>query len=569
MNAPQSARFQNGTRVSAALLLLVVWPSLALEADAGTVRPRRTVFNDDGQVITEAPEEDTAAFVRAWLDREAAFVPFTTFVFLAATPDLCFYDTKVGERYGARFGDAFDKGWAPAMRRLREEDTDPLRLVAAHMKAKGLEVLAAVRMNDTHHRSLDPGNPLCPQFAVDHPEYVIQQPDGRTNETALDYSHQAVRDHRLAIMREIAEEYPVDGLELNFVRWAKHFPRNQGRDKAPIMTTYIGRIREMLDAAAEQRGRGRLTLGARVPESPHACWLAGLDVRAWVERGWVDYLVLSTWNNTDPQLPVDEFTAFTKPAGVDVLVAMGNMIGAIWDGPPVMYDRGVAMSAKHSAGYQGMLITEAEARAAAANYYAWGADGIAFWNVGIHFGGAKTAAPEQRDRIRRWTHAVVDPRRVHDGPRWYHYLPMGKGMSARKPPARNYPWYDEGRSPLGQPNGPVIAFTNDTAGKRQVLPFRMADGRDGRRLTGRLAFRVYHLPADVSLDIDINGHAIAADKVRRGAVDPRTQLVGVRFEIDLADCPPFRGDNELGLTLHTTVESDRVPYMEELEVFVE
>ena len=67
------------------------------------------------------------------------------------------------------------------------------------MRAKGKEVLAAIRMNDTHHRSLDPGNPLCPQFAIDHPQFVIKQPDSRTNETALDYSHAEVREHRLGI----------------------------------------------------------------------------------------------------------------------------------------------------------------------------------------------------------------------------------------------------------------------------------------------------------------------------------------------------------------------------------
>ena len=65
--------------------------------------------------------------------------------------------------------------------------------------------------------------------------------------------------------------------------------------------------------------------------------------------------------------------------------------------------------------------------------------------MGIHFGGQKSAAPEQRERIRRWTHAVHDPSRVDAGPRAYHYLPLGKGISARKPPQRNYPWYDEGR----------------------------------------------------------------------------------------------------------------------------
>ena len=210
-------------------------------ADAAEKRVARSVFNDDGQVLAEAPGENAAAFIKAWLDRESKAVPFTTFVYLACMPDICFYDTKVGELYGAR--NSRKSGvYIKGLLDLLNQGTDPLRLVTEHMQAKGKEVLAAVRMGDTHHVRLNKFDDLCSQFSIDHPEYVIKQPDGRTNETALDYSIAAVRDHRLGIMREIITEYPVDGLELNFVRWAKHFPRHQGREKAPIMTRYVGQI---------------------------------------------------------------------------------------------------------------------------------------------------------------------------------------------------------------------------------------------------------------------------------------------------------------------------------------
>jgi hypothetical protein len=288
------------------------------------------------------------------------------------------------------------------------------------------------------------------------------------------------------------------------------------------------------------------------------------------QPGWLDYLVISTFNNTDPQVPVEQFTRFTKAAGVETLVAMGNMIGAIWAGPPEILGRGPAMSAKHSNGYVGMLITAPEARAAAANYYAQGADGISFWNVGIHFGREKTAAPEQRERIRRWTQAVLDPEKVDDGPRLYRYLPMGKGISSRKPPARNYPWYDEGHSPLGHPNSPILEFSEGTAGKRLSFPFTMADGRDGGKLSGRLRFWVYWLDEQDQLSIDINGRPVAAAKVKRSpAGEFRGGLPGQRFEIPLSDCPHFCGHNELGLTLEASPQRAVAPYMEELEILVE
>lgn len=559
-------------RIAGVLITTMLLASGVLGAEK---REPRIVFNDDARMLMEAPQEETSKFVREWLDKEAEAVPFSTFVFLAATPDICTFDSQAGETYGVRFGPNYSSGWAAGIRGLRAEGTDVLRVVTDHMRGKGKEVLAAIRMNDTHHRKIDHGQPLCPQFAIDNPQFVIKQPDQRTNETALDYSYPEVREHRLAIMREIVEDYDVDGLELNFVRWAKHFPRDKSRDNAPIMTEFVGQVREMLDTAAEKRSRSRLTLGVRVPESVDVCWLAGVDIEEWVQRGWIDFVVIATWNNTDPQIRVDEFARFTKPAGVDAIVLMGNMIGNVHGGPPSILDRPIAMSGKQKTGsYVAMLITESEARAAAANYYTWGADSISFWNVGIHFGKEDSAAPEQQARMARWTTAVRSRESVFAGPRTYRYLPMGKGMSSRKPPVRSYPWYDEGRSPLGHVNSPVLTFDDKHLGKRLAFPFRMADGRNGEALNGRLTFWVYRLGEKQQLSVDVNGQLVdQADIDLFPTGKRRGGLPGQRFEIALADCPPFRGDNELGLTLKATGGESQsggaYPYMEELEIVVE
>ena len=308
-----------------------------------------------------------------------------------------------------------------------------------------------------------------------------------------------------------------------------------------------------------------------MPESIQACWKAGVDLETWVKQGWIDYVVLSTWNNTDPQLPVGEFTRFTQPAGVDTIVVMGNMMGCIDDGPPTILDRPIAMSSKHTKkSYQAMLLTAAEARAAAANYYAAGASSISFWNVGIHFGGESTAAPLQRQRIARWTQAVITPERVRQGPRTYRYLPMGKGISSRKPPSRNYPWYDEGFSPLGHRNGPIVTFPAKLANQRQVFPFFMADGRSGEQLHGKMTLWIYHLSQKDKILIDVNGQALDTQAIQRFPTGTRRGgLPGQRLEISLADCPAFRGQNQLGMRLvHHAGPPERTPYMEELEITV-
>lgn len=528
-------------------------------------RTHRIIYNDDAQGLYEAPVERTEQFLRDFLRREIAMAPITTFCFLAATPDVCTYQTQVGEVCGARFDEP--KHWGRAIRALQQRGTDVLRIVISELRPRGLEILAAVRMNDTHHRSLDPKKPLCPQFAIDHPEYVIRQPDGRKNETALDYSYPEVREHRFAILRELATEYDLDGLELNFCRWAKHFPRHQGREKAHIMTEFIGRVRAMLDDVAKQRGRKRLTLGVRVPETIRACWMAGVDVRTWVRKGWVDYVVLATWNETDPQIDPAPFAEFTKPAGCDLLVIMGNMMGGTWRGKPTISGRGVAQFRDN---YSGMLLSVPEARGCAANYYARGADGIAFWNISCNMGAkGKFSSAEQRERMRAWMNAVVDPRKVRAGPRRYHFLPLYKGVGKLRPPLRNYPWYGEGCSPLGVAKTQILTFPDERLGQRQTYRFFVADGRDGRPVKGTLGFRVFQLTADDLMIVDVNGEVLPKDKVKRTALDEKeVGLPGASFEIALEECPRLRGENELGLALQNEVGKRPVPYMEELDVLV-
>ena len=70
--------------------------SLAVSAIGAEEPQRLIVFNDDAQVLGEAPETGTSAFVKAWLDRESQAVPHTVFVFLAATPDICTFDSEAG-----------------------------------------------------------------------------------------------------------------------------------------------------------------------------------------------------------------------------------------------------------------------------------------------------------------------------------------------------------------------------------------------------------------------------------------------------------------------------------------
>lgn len=539
----------------------------------------RTVYTADTQSLMEAPAIGTADFVRAWVQRETAKVPITTYVQDAALPDMCMYDSKVGEVFGDRFGNDLarlktptDRNQALAIRALRQEGTDVLRIVAQTLRPRGIEVLAGVRMSDTHHGQIAFDVPLCPRFTIDHPEWVIRQPDGRGNETAMDYSIPGVREHRLAILRELAARPELDGLELNFIRWGKHFPRDQGAAKAPVMTEFVGRVRALLDMAASSRGAKRPVLGVRVPEGLRECWLAGVDIEAWVRNGWIDYVVASPYNESTPQLAVDEFRRVTQ-GRTQLLVSMGDMIGGVSSEPPRITGRGLA---QFKESYAGLLMTPAEARAMAGNFYAWGADGIAFWNVGtkMGLGGGKLGlspaqARAQQERIWSWMNAALDRQGIEREERHYHFLPLHKWATIPAPPIRNYAWYGQGQSPLGTLTTQILQFPTSETGIRKAYRFRMADGRDGRGVTALVRFKIFHLDAADAIEVDLNGRPMGAADVRRSMLDATALgLPGVQFELALTNWPYFQGDNVLGLIVHHRTNRAAVPYLEELEVIV-
>ena len=530
-------------------------------------------YNDDGSSMGSDAFESPVESHREWVDRVLDHIDVDVYTLSLALPDIVFYPSAAGETLGQRFARVEDiesehlRAWSRCVRALDALGTDPIAVVGEHVRARGAAFFAEIRVSDTHHMSADLSYPLCPQFSMDHPEWRIQRndtlPDG-VEEMAMDYSFPEVRAHRLAIVRELAARPEIDGFELNFIRWGKNFIREEAFDKAHVMTEFIGQIRQILDDAAAARGSARLPLAMRVPSTVAECLAGGLDPAAWLANGCMDYLIVSDFNYSDPQLPVEEFATITAGTECKLLAQMGDMIGGTWQGKPSMKDRerGLAIFADH---YHGLLNTDAEARATACNAYAWGADGISFWNICVNMGDVGSwCGPDHRARMLGWMNAVRDMKTALQGPRHYHYMPLYKWLNT---PLRNYAVNRQYHSPLGGQHCRILTFDSAQNGTRQVYPFRMADGRNGEALTGTLRFPIFNLALDDDITIDINGEPVENSCVRRHG-RPSTDPPVTIFVLALADCPAFRGHNELGLTVSRVEGDGESPYMEELELIV-
>ena len=256
-----------------------------------------------------------------------------------------------------------------ALRLLRELGTDPLAITIEECRKAGVLIAAAYRMNAEdwymhNYRLSDLGR--------EHPEYRIPKTELEERIDHEDDNHGAdleftgaldpavpeVYEHRVAMFREVAERYDIDGIEFDWRRWT-HMISDPHRNH-PILTRMVRDTRKMLDETAKKKGRNHLLLGVRVgpmlegeyvPEEfpggasyPESWWAKtprelrekefpdavcpypdkscrdlGLDVETWIAEGLVDYVCPALFWPRWPGLPrTSEFAALAKGTKVGV-----------------------------------------------------------------------------------------------------------------------------------------------------------------------------------------------------------------------------------------------------------
>ena len=124
----------------------------------------------------------------------------------------------------------------------------------------------------------------------EHPDWLFQKPPGVNG--YWNYAVHGVRDHVLRNLREVAEDYEFDGIELDFARGFV-FPEGQGWPNHDSITAFIREMRLMLLEIEERRGRPFL-LAARVPDSLVGCHFDGLDVETWAHQRLVDIFAMGS-----------------------------------------------------------------------------------------------------------------------------------------------------------------------------------------------------------------------------------------------------------------------------------
>lgn len=215
----------------------------------------------------------------------------------------------------------------------REPGYDPLRLAVEEAHAHGLRIEAWVNVMPGWKGRNPP--PMQAQLYHQHPEWFLHDAAGRQQPLGdfyviLNPCLPEVRRHIAAVCEEIATNYDVDGLHLDYVRYAwdttpkasQIYPRDArtlalyrratgklpdedsaawDRWRADQLSHLVGDIRRML-----HRCRPGATLTAAVWRHPHIAYKNFLqDSAGWLKRGVVDALMPMAYTKSVDQFVVD------------------------------------------------------------------------------------------------------------------------------------------------------------------------------------------------------------------------------------------------------------------------
>ncbi len=257
---------------------------------------------------------------------------------------------------------------------------DIVKIFVDRCRATQQAPFISFRLNDAHHKEFanpkpgdKPGGSIgmsVTRHYVEHPEYLFNKDAKKGAELVQNWVHEDVRNQKLALITELCENYDLDGLELDYMRFYNFFEveKTTLEQRCGIMTGFVKQVREVLDRT--QRDGKRRWLCARVPCLVKGLDALGLDLRAMVAAG-VDMVNLSASYFTTQNMELAAIRA-QLPETAALYVEMCHS---------------VANGARVVPGYDTFTFrraTQEQMQTTAHLAYARGADGVSFFNFAYY-----------------------------------------------------------------------------------------------------------------------------------------------------------------------------------------
>jgi len=332
-------------------------------------RTRRIIFNDDGDDVWNTNAATPDGFINVRLVHMRDTQADTLFYCTTQSFSFFTHHTKVGDVFLRQEGPFAHNN----MQALLDLGTDPLKLAVEFAHKNGVEAVWTLRMNDIHD-AFTPA--LWGPWKDEHPDALLGKredwdasPAGGQRRwwSGVNFYRDDVRQRTVALIEEVARNYDVDGIDLDWLRHPIHFPET--REGTPVeqrgmklITGLVRDVRQMLERVGDERGRPIL-LWTRVPLTIEHGLYMGTDIETWLKEGLVD-LVTIGGGYVPFSMPVDEVAKLAQSHGVPAYPCVSNsgMLRRQPFGPGTPY------------AIEGW-------RAAAANAFRNGASGISLFNL--------------------------------------------------------------------------------------------------------------------------------------------------------------------------------------------
>lgn len=284
---------------------------------AAVNRPRGVVYNTDGCDMLYWPS-NLPVSVENFTDRRLKFALGTRITTVSYCPQSAgfghFTCRKAGDPLVADVPSPAG-GCYNSARKFFEMGTDSLEMACDFCRSNNLEVFVSIRFNDTHDAGYGAKDgqfsPLFPRFKRDHPECLMGGPAKEDRPrfcswSAVDFAHEKVRAHMRKFVRQLVENYDVDGVEYDFNRHMQLFSSvaNGGeaaQGELDVMTGLMGDLRAITEEIGRRKGHP-IVVVMRAPDSAGYCRAVGIDLERWLEMRLVDiwigggYFRLNPWD---------------------------------------------------------------------------------------------------------------------------------------------------------------------------------------------------------------------------------------------------------------------------------
>ncbi len=245
---------------------------------------------------------------------------------------------------------------------------DIVQVFVDRCRQRGQAPFVSWRLNDPQTVSFGPKNPYSvyvSRFYMEHPEYWLGKDSTKWEDRCQNWAIPEVREYRFSFIRELCENYDIDGFGLDFMRHPCFFRLGETtvEQRAKIMTDFVARVRRLLDETA-RGGRHRWLL-ARVPCFVEAFDPLGIDLPAMMDAG-LEMVNISNYYFTTQQTDLPIIRKIVPDASIYL-----EMNHTTLTGPPIP---------KSFDSEPWLRTTDQQYYTAANLNYARGGDGVSLFN---------------------------------------------------------------------------------------------------------------------------------------------------------------------------------------------